>query len=145
MTPYVSLIMLGNPTLNGHNPDELVRESERLGGLLCWCREHVQDVRRTLAIRVRNSYEAMEIAPVEPLFPSRVDKFKLPLKFTATLLYGRRIEYSQTEADLRQAIHKKWNDVIEIMTYDRILDLDRPWTTRNVSSTVKETYPLENF
>ena len=128
---HLSLIMLGSPTWNGQNPDELFRESERLEGLLRWCREHEQDVRRTLAIRIKNRDEATEIAPVEPLFPSRFDKFKLPLKFKAKLLYGRRAEYGPTETDLRQTIHEKSNQGIEIMSYDRILDLARFWTTRN--------------
>lgn len=105
----VSLIMLGSPTWNRQDSDELVKESERLEGLLRWCRAHEQDIRRTLAIGIKNSDEAMEIAPVEPLVPSRVDRFKLPLKFTAKLLYGRRAEYSSTETDLRQTIHEKSN------------------------------------
>mgnify|MGYP001317804711 CR=1 FL=1 len=128
---HLSLIVLGSPTWNRQNPDELVRESERLEGLLRWCREHEQDVRRTLARRINNNDEAVEIAPIEPLFPSWVDKFKLPLKFRAKLLYGRRAEYGPTENDLRQAIHEKANQVIEIMSYDRVLDLAGLWTTHS--------------
>ena len=51
----LSLVMLGHTTWSGVDTEELLKESERLQGLLRWCGKHDQDVRRFLALRMSSS------------------------------------------------------------------------------------------
>ena len=90
----LSLIMLGNPTWEGVDTDELLRESERLQGLLSWCKDHDQDVRRSLALRMASTYGAEQIAPSEEDSPHGRGYH---LQIDTKLLCGRREEYGPEE------------------------------------------------
>jgi len=116
----LSLIILGNPTWQGLDTDELLKESERLQGLLRWCRDHDQDVRRSLALRMASTYGAQQIAPADRDFPpGRAYHLEIDTK----LLCGRREEYGQKENALRNEIYDKTGHEVDIISYDRVVDV----------------------
>lgn len=113
----LSLIMLGNPTWTRVNTDELLQESERLEGLLEWCRNHDSSVRRSLAIRMATGYGAEQIAPDVP------HSHAFPLEIDAKLLCGRREEYGPKENNLRNEIYQRTNHAVDVVSYDRVIDV----------------------
>jgi hypothetical protein len=116
----LSLIMLGNPTWEGVDTEELLRESERLQGLLRWCKDHEGDVRRSLALRMASSYGAEQIAPSEEDSPHGEGYH---LAIDTKLLCGRREEYGPTENALRNRIYDETAHAVDIISYDRVVDV----------------------
>lgn len=116
----LSLIMLGNPTWSRVNTDELLKESERLKGLLRWCRDHDQTVRRSLALRMASSYGAEQIAPVEQ---HSACGHGYHLEIDSKLLCGRREEYGPNENSFRNQIYEKTDRAVDIISYDRVVDV----------------------
>jgi len=116
----LSVIMLGNPTWSRVDTDELLREFERLEGLLRWCSDHDQHIRRSLALRMASSYGAQQIAPTEPDSPYGKGYH---LEIDAKLLCGMRKEYGPSENSFRNAIYEKSNHAVDIISYDRVVDV----------------------
>lgn len=116
----LSLITLGNPTWSSADTEELLRASERMEGMLRWCRDHDQHVRRSLALRMASSYGAEQIAPMESDGPAGKGYH---LHIDAKLLCGRRKEYGASENSLRNSIYEKSNHRIDVVSYDRVVDL----------------------
>ena len=120
----LSLIVLGSPTWSRVNTNELLRESERLEGLLRWCKAHESSVRRSLALRMSSTYGAEQIAPSQhnSLLRSTTGHGH-GLEIDAKLLCGRREEYGPNENNVRNEIYEKTNRAVEIVSYDRVVDV----------------------
>ena len=116
----LSLIILGNPTWSRIDSNELLHECERVQVLLEWCKENNGTIRRSLALRMASSYGAEQIAPSER---NRPDYDGYHLEIDAKLLCGRRKEYGVNENKLRNQIYQDTNHAIDIISYDRVVDV----------------------
>jgi TIR domain len=116
----ISLIMLGSPSWKRVKTEELLAESERLEGLLRWCRAHGEKFRWSLALRMASSYGAQQIAPVN-MGGDRDPPYELEID--AKLLCGRREEYGPNENSFRSGIYKNTNHDVDIISYDRVVDV----------------------
>lgn len=116
----LSLIMLGNPTWKGVDTDELLLELERLQSLLKWCRDHEQDVRRSLALRMASTYGAEQIAPSAKRFSHGRGYH---LNMDTKLICGRREDYGSKENALRNEIYERTAHAVDIISYDRVIDV----------------------
>ena len=106
---YASIVILGDPMLTNMGKDALVSKAQQIQGLLTWCHEHEDAVRRSIALRLASSYGADQIAS-----GSGMD-------IDAKLLCGRRAEYSESENHLRTEIYIS-NKAVEVVSYDRALE-----------------------
>jgi hypothetical protein len=109
-----SIIMLGDPTWRNVDTESLLREAERMEKLVEWCKRNEVAVRRTLAVRMASTYGAEQIAGPYGRAHLIVD---------AKLLCGRREEYGSRENELRNKMYETSNHAIDIMSYDRLLDV----------------------
>jgi TIR domain len=117
----VSLILLGDPTWSRVENSELLRATERLEGLLRWCRDHESTVRRCLALRMASTYGAEQIAPSEGESRSR-SHTEYHLEVDAKLLCGRREEYGRKENELRNQIYQRTGHAVDVVSYDRVVE-----------------------
>lgn len=77
------------------------------------CKRNEDAVRRTLAVRMASTYGADDIA----------GRYKAHMIIDAKLLCGRREEYGPRENRLRNEIYETSNHAIDIISYDRLLDV----------------------
>ena len=129
----LTLIMLGSPTWSGVDNDERLKECERLQGWIRWCRGHDQNVRRSLALRMASTEAAEQLAPresshkslgVRSVFKDSDSPYGRGhrLKIDGKLLCGRREEYGRSQNSFRNDVYWKFNQAIDIMSYDRVVD-----------------------
>ncbi len=117
----LSLIALSSTSWSLEGEDVVPREAQRLQGMLEWCREHEEEVRRSLVIKMASSYGAEQIAPIDrrSWHPSPDGA---ALEINAKLLLGRRHDYGKRENDLRNSIYNETQHGVDIISYDRVLD-----------------------
>jgi hypothetical protein len=106
----LSLIVLSDTNWGIGGKDIARRETKRLLRMLKWCREHEEEVRHLLAVRMASSYGAEEIAR------------GLPLEIGAKLLLGRRRDYGKKQNELRSSIYRETAHAVDIISYDRVVD-----------------------
>lgn len=119
----LSLVTFDSPAWSTSNRDKLLQEVQRSQALLKWCRENEDAVRRSLALRMPSSYGAEQIAPTRER--SFHHGHSLPFDIVAKILCGRRSEFRKEDDDFRNKIYEESNHIVEVVSYDRLLDVIR--------------------
>jgi hypothetical protein len=113
------LITLGPPSLTTGGSVLLRNEVRKLDRTLKVYRAHGSRFRRTVAVRLSDSYGASQLCrPCDDEHPR-----ESRLSIGAKLLYGRRHEFGADENRFRNEVYESSNGAFEIVSYDRLIDV----------------------
>jgi hypothetical protein len=109
-------IRLGPVQWSSASVSEVQAQAEKLGQFVVSCRENYEEFCRAASIR----FSETQIGP--PAFVGYPDRFARRHEIRGTLLVGRRNDYRDEQERLRQETYERTNGLVEIASYDRLLD-----------------------
>jgi len=109
-------VRLGPVHWSGQSVSEVQALADIVSCFVIDCRENYEEFCRAASIR----FSEDQIGP--PSFVGYPEEFARRHEIRGTLLVGRRDEYRDEHERLRQEIHERTNGMIEVASYDRLLD-----------------------
>jgi hypothetical protein len=114
----VSLVYLGE--MHWKDKVSVQKESDRLVDIIRWCRNNIQAFTHHLAMKIMS--EAL-IRRTSTYAAARELERARHIELNVKAFIGRRSDYSAEENMLRNQIYGATNHAVDIMSYDRVIDI----------------------